>query len=155
MMAFARIHTCKIPCTSQISPLPTSLVTVRSHVPNRNYVVTTATLVSVIFCFHNSILSCFILNEIFDMLQKQKAFCGYTNLHHTCKSKEIRAITCASKGACANWCSYTNLFRAWTAVCSVWRVWLFFNLCLVFPLLQAFRLGLAYPKLWDTPGAAH
>jgi len=96
MMAFARIHTCKIPCTSQISPLPTSLVTVRSHVPNRNYVVTTATLVSVIFCFHNSILSCFILNEIFDMLQKQKAFCGYTNLashmqiqinksNHSCK----------------------------------------------------------------------
>ena len=29
-------------------------------------------LVTVIFCFHNSVLSFFILNEIFDMLQQQE-----------------------------------------------------------------------------------
>ena len=95
-------QTCKIPRTSEKSPVPTSLLTVQLHTPNRNYVVATAILVTVTFCFHNSALSWFILNEIFDMLQQQETlFCGYTNLrshvqiqisnsNHSCK----RGCTC-------------------------------------------------------------
>ena len=66
------LHTCTIPCTSEISPLPTSLSTVQSHMPNRKFVVATAKLETVPFCFHNSALSCFILNETLDMLQQQE-----------------------------------------------------------------------------------
>ena len=69
-------HTRKIPRKGGKSPVPTSLLTVQSQMPNRNYVVATATLVTVIHCFNNSALSCFILNEIFDMLQQRETlFC--------------------------------------------------------------------------------
>ena len=95
-------HPCKIPRTREKSPVPTSLLTVQSHMPNRNHVVATATPVTITSCFHNSALSCFILNEIFDMLQQQETlFCGYTNhgshvqiqiskSNHSCK----RGCTC-------------------------------------------------------------
>ena len=95
-------HTCKIPRTSEKTPVPTSLLTVQSFMPNRNYVVPTATQVTITFCFHNSALSCFILNEIFDMLQQlETLFCEYTSLrshvqiqisksNHSCK----RGCTC-------------------------------------------------------------
>ena len=74
-------HTCKIPCTSENSPIPTSLLTVQSHMPNRNDVVATATQVTVTFCFQKYVLSCFILNKIFDMLlQQETLLCRYTNL---------------------------------------------------------------------------
>ena len=66
---------------SEKSPVPTSLSTAQSHMQNRNYVVATATQVTVTFCLHNSALSCFILYELLDMLQQQETpFCGYTNL---------------------------------------------------------------------------
>ena len=42
-----------------------------------------ATLVTVIFSFHNSALSCSILNETFDMLQQQETLhVGYANLEN-------------------------------------------------------------------------
>ena len=95
-------YTYKIPRTSEKSPVPTSLLTVQLHMPNRNFVVATNTQVTVTFCFHNSALSCFILYEIFDILQQQETlFCGCTNLrphvqikisksNHSCK----RECTC-------------------------------------------------------------
>ena len=74
---FTYPQTCKIPSTSEKSPMPTSLSTVQSHMPNRNFVVTTATLVTVTFCFHNSALSCFVLNQRFDMLQQHYYYYYY------------------------------------------------------------------------------
>ena len=65
-------HTCKIPSTSENSPVPTSLSIVQLHMPNRYLDVATATQVTVTFYFKNSALSCFILNETFDKLQQQK-----------------------------------------------------------------------------------
>ena len=73
-------HLQNLPLQRKIA-VPTSLLAVQSHVPNRNYVVATATLVTVMFCFHNSALSCFILNEIFDMLQYQEAL---LRIHKSC-----------------------------------------------------------------------
>ena len=61
--------------------MSTSLSTVQLHLLNRDYVTATAALVAVKFCFHNSVQSCFILNEIFDMLQQQETlYFWYTNL---------------------------------------------------------------------------
>ena len=72
------------------------LSTVQSHMPNRSFVVTTATQVTVPFCCHNSVLSCFILHETFYMLQQQDTlYFGYTNLgshtqFHIIKSNRLR-----------------------------------------------------------------
>ena len=52
---------CKTPSTSEKSPAQTSLSAVQSQMPNRNFVVATATQVTIIICFHNS-ASCFILD---------------------------------------------------------------------------------------------
>ena len=52
--------------------VPTLLSVVQSHMPNGNFVVTAAILVTVSFSFHNSALSCFILNETIDMPKRQK-----------------------------------------------------------------------------------
>ena len=52
--------------------VPTSLSTVQPHMPNRGFIVTTETLVTVTFCLYNSVLSCFILIETLDMLQRQE-----------------------------------------------------------------------------------
>ena len=74
-------HMCKILRTSEKSPVPTSPLLLQSYTPTKNYVVAIATHVTVTFCFYNSALSCFILNEIFDMHQQQESlFCGYANL---------------------------------------------------------------------------
>ena len=55
--------------------------TVQSHMPDRSLAVATATLVTATFCFHNSALFYFVLNETFDMLQQQEAlYFGYTDL---------------------------------------------------------------------------
>jgi len=63
------------------SPVLTSLSTMQSHIRSRNFVVATAPLVTVTFCFHNSALSCFILNETFGILQQQQTlYFGYANL---------------------------------------------------------------------------
>ena len=70
-------HTCKISSTNQKSPVPASLSSVQSYMPNRNFIVATATLVTVTFRFHNSSLSCFVLNETFDMLQEQETLYFY------------------------------------------------------------------------------
>ena len=56
------------------SPVSKSLSTVQSHMPNRNFVVATATLVTVSFYFHSSHSSCFTLNETFGMLQQQALY---------------------------------------------------------------------------------
>ena len=72
---FGYPNMCKITSTSEKLLVPTSLSTVQAHMPNRNYVVT-ATLMTVTFCFHNAALSCFILNEIFAMLQRQTQYLG-------------------------------------------------------------------------------
>ena len=76
-IARARVHTCKTPSTSKKAPVPKSLSTVQSHMPNRNCVVATPIPVTVNFCFHNSALSCFSLKETFDILQQQETlYCG-------------------------------------------------------------------------------
>ena len=69
--------TCKIPSKNEKSPLPASLLTVQLLMPNRNYFIATATLVTITFSSHNSALSCFALNETFGMLQQQETlYCG-------------------------------------------------------------------------------
>ena len=75
-------HTCKVPSISEKSSVPKSLSSTQSQMPNRNFIVATATLVPVTFCFHNSVLLCFILNDsaflcfilndTFDMFQQQE-----------------------------------------------------------------------------------
>ena len=57
------LHSCNIPSMSEKSPVLKSLSAVQSHMPDWNFVVETATIVTVIFCFHNSALSCSIPNE--------------------------------------------------------------------------------------------
>jgi len=49
-------HTCKIPSTSEKSPLSTSLSTVQWHTPDRTFGVVTVTLVTVTICFNSSTL---------------------------------------------------------------------------------------------------
>ena len=49
-----------------------SLSIVQSRVPNRKFVVATATLMTVTFCIHNFASSCFTLNETLYMLQHQE-----------------------------------------------------------------------------------
>ena len=74
-------HTSKIHSRSENSPVPTSLLTLQSHIPNSNFIVATAKLVIFTFSFHNSVLSCFILNDTFYLLQQQETlYFGYTNL---------------------------------------------------------------------------
>ena len=74
------VHTrAKFPACAE-SPVPASLSNVQSHTPNRDFVVATATIMTVTLCCHNSALSCFIINETFDMLQQQETlYFGYTN----------------------------------------------------------------------------
>ena len=81
-IACARVHTrAKSPARAKKSSVTTSLSTVQSHVPNRNFIVAATTLMTVTLCFHISAVSCFVLNETFDMLQEQEAmFLGYTTL---------------------------------------------------------------------------
>ena len=49
-----------------------SISTMQSHIPDRDFIVATATLVNVTICFHNSAVYCSILNETYDMLQQQE-----------------------------------------------------------------------------------
>jgi len=56
-------HKCKISCTSEKLSKPTSLSTVQFCMPKWGFTVVTATLATVTFCFHNSTLSCSILNK--------------------------------------------------------------------------------------------
>ena len=85
-------HTSKIPNTSEKYPVSTSLSTVQSHMPNRNLVVAITTLVTVTLCFHNSALSCFILNATFGMLQQQDTlYFGYTNLGFRVQFQTIKS----------------------------------------------------------------
>ena len=78
---YACPHTYKIPNTSEKSKVSTSLSTVQPHMLNRNFVVATARLVTVTFCFRNFALSCFIMNETFVVVQQQETlYIGYTNL---------------------------------------------------------------------------
>ena len=72
-------HMCKILSTNEISSMPTVLSTVKLHMPHRNFVIATTTLVTIIFSFHNSALSCYILSETLDMFQEIFYF-GFTNL---------------------------------------------------------------------------
>ena len=56
-------------------------ITVNRAIAHKNFVVATATLVTVTVCFHNSALPCFILNETFEMVQQQETlYFGSTNL---------------------------------------------------------------------------
>ena len=80
-------HLCKIPSMIEKSPVPKSLSTVLSQMPNRNFVAANATLVTATLCFYsstiemNSTLSCFILIETFRMtLQQETLYFGYTYL---------------------------------------------------------------------------
>jgi len=108
-------HTRKIFCTCEKSPMLTSLSTVQSLMPNRNFVVATATLVTVTFCFHNSALSCFILKETFNILQQQETlYCRYTNFGSHVRFQIIKSNHPTEKDTRANWRSCTNVFRAWT-----------------------------------------
>ena len=76
----------KILSMSDKSPMRTLLSTVQSHMPNRNFVVATAALVTVTFCFYDSGLSSFNRNETLDMLQQQETL--YIKiLDRTCHSK--------------------------------------------------------------------
>ena len=45
----ACLHTCEIPSTNEKSAVSASLPTVQSHIPNRNFAITTLTLVTVTF----------------------------------------------------------------------------------------------------------
>ena len=85
---------CKFRSTSKKSPLPTSLSAVQSHMPNRNFVVTTATLVTVTFYFHNCTLSRLFLNETFNMyLEQQTLYFRYKILDRSCRQSCISELT--------------------------------------------------------------
>ena len=74
-------HMCDIHSTSKNSPVPISISAIQLHMPSRNFVVATATPASVTFSFHNSALSCFMINETFNMHQQQETLhFGCTNL---------------------------------------------------------------------------
>ena len=60
-------HRYQVPGISKKLPMPTSMLTMQSHMRNRKSVVGTAKLVTV--TFQNSALSCFILDETFEVLQ--------------------------------------------------------------------------------------
>ena len=45
--ACSGLHTCELPSTSEKLPVPTSLSTMQSHMPNWNFVIATATLLTV------------------------------------------------------------------------------------------------------------
>ena len=62
-----------------IARAPASLSTVQSHMQNRDFVVVTATLMTVTFCFYNSALPCFTLNETLSIHQQQALNFGYRN----------------------------------------------------------------------------
>ena len=55
-------HACEIPGMSKKSPVPTSLSTVQLHMPNKDFVIATAILVTVTFYSYSSALFCCILN---------------------------------------------------------------------------------------------
>ena len=64
------------------SPVPISLSTVQWHMPNRDFVIATGTLVTVNFCFKIAALSCFIRNETMEMLQQQDTlYFRYITMH--------------------------------------------------------------------------
>ena len=87
-IASVRVHTCRIPIMSEKSPVPTSLSTVQSHMPNRNFFVPTATLVTVMFSFHGSGLSCFILmRHLARFSNKKLSILDTQILDRTCYSK--------------------------------------------------------------------
>ena len=65
-------YTCNFHSTKEKLPVPKFLSTVQSYMPNRSFVVATATLVAVTFRFYNSSLSCFIQNDTFEVLQQQE-----------------------------------------------------------------------------------
>ena len=74
-------HTCKVPSICEHLPVPASLSAIQLHMPERSFVVAPAMLVTATFCFHDSALSCSILNETFGMLQQQETlYFRYTNL---------------------------------------------------------------------------
>ena len=108
-------HTCKIPSMSEKLPVPATILTVQSHIPNRNFVVTIATLVNVNFCFHNTALSCFILNETFQVLQQQETlYFGYTNLGWHMQLQTSKSNHLCKQGCM---CKLTHLYQfltAWT-----------------------------------------
>ena len=72
--------------------------------PNGNFVLSTVTLVAVTFDFINSTLSCFTINEIFDMPQQQGTlYIGHTKiLDCTCNYQYLRAIARAEEGTRAH-----------------------------------------------------
>ena len=73
-----RASTHEITCTSEKSPVPTTLSPMQLHMPNRNFVVATATLVTVTLFFHNSALSCSALNETFDIYSLHQRINSFT-----------------------------------------------------------------------------
>ena len=95
-------HSCKIPSSSRESPVPTSLSTVQLLMLNSNCIVSTVTLVTVTFCFYNSTLFHFILNETFDMLgQKEARYFGYKNVGSHVKFQVIRSNrSCTQEHTC-------------------------------------------------------
>ena len=97
---------------SKQSPLPTSLSTMPLHMPNRDFIVATVPLVTVSFNLHVSVLSCFILNETYDMLQQQETlYLRYIN-----SGSHVSFQIVKSNHTCA------NFFQAWTNcifVCSI------------------------------------
>ena len=90
----ASLHMCKISSTSEKSPVPKSLSTMQSHLPNRNFVVATELLVTSLFCFHNYALcqmrhlECFSSNSVL----------GYTNLRSHVQFQVIKSNRLCRKG---------------------------------------------------------
>ena len=53
---------------------------------------------TITFCFHHTALSCFVLNETFELLRQQKLCILDTHiLDYIFNSRELRAITLADK----------------------------------------------------------
>ena len=68
-------HSCKIRRTSENSPVPTSLSTVQSHIPNRKFAAATAALVTVSFRFQNSHYPIWIKYSNTSILYSIKTLC--------------------------------------------------------------------------------
>ena len=83
------------------------------HYQPCNHTCPNRTLVAVTFCFHTSALPRFILNEAFELLQRQEIrYFRYKNLGSLVQFKIIKSNRSCRQGAHAHCRSCANFFRA-------------------------------------------
>ena len=110
-------HTCKIPGTSEKSPIPTSRSTVQSHMPYRTSLSQLQHYLLSPFAFITLLYPVFSYKRHLNCFSSKKLCISDTQiLSRVCIFKYLRTIASADKGARANCRSCTNFYRAWTAI---------------------------------------